>query len=326
MIIPQFWATGRLQDKVSGDQITLYRFGWSNTSQADAQANADTRVADAMRRAIAGEKLVRRNPKTAYNGADGAPIREEIISHYGDCIITRNAYGARCLNSPNALFADVDFPQPSAPTYGAAIFIALAFIALVAGWVTKSALLSIVLLLVALIAAGYVNRFIKHRTKPETNEAEVKAREKIVRFVSLNPGWNVRVYKTPAGLRALATHELFNPNDPAVSAFFKAIGTDRLYARMCAKQQCFRARLSPKPWRIGISDHLAARTDQWPISPEQAPLRDAWIVRYEAKATGYASCRLMESIGSGIVHPQLSDLVDLHDKLSQAKVKGKALA
>jgi len=35
------------------------------------------------------------------------PIREEIVSRHGDTIITRNSYGARCLNTPNALFADI---------------------------------------------------------------------------------------------------------------------------------------------------------------------------------------------------------------------------
>jgi len=58
---------------------------------------------------LSGEKLIRREPKIPYKGAAGVPIREEIVSRHGETIITRNAYGARCLNTPNVLFADVRY-------------------------------------------------------------------------------------------------------------------------------------------------------------------------------------------------------------------------
>jgi hypothetical protein len=326
MIVPQFWAESRLQEQQFGKQVTLRRFGWSDASQAEAQAHADTRVAEAMRRALAGETLAPRDPKVAYNGAEGVPIREEIISRHGESIITRNSYGARCLNSPNALFADVDFAQPSAPMYGLFIFVALALIALVIGWATKSTLVGISLFVVAVFASSVISSFITRRTQPKTNEAETQACDKIARFVGHNPGWSVRVYKTPAGLRALVTHEPFVANDPTVSAFFSAIGTDPIYAKMCANQQCFRARVSPKPWRIGIGDHMRPRPGIWPINPDRAPIRDAWIARYEAKAASYASCRFVESIGSGIIHPTLAAVIELHDTLSQATISGKEIA
>jgi len=95
MIVPQFWAEGRVRGRHDGRQVTVRRFGWSDTSQADAQANADDRAAEALRRVLAGERLDRREPKVPYNGADGLPIREEIVARHGDTIITRNSYGAR---------------------------------------------------------------------------------------------------------------------------------------------------------------------------------------------------------------------------------------
>ncbi|MEQ1893799.1 MAG: hypothetical protein ABL998_14750, partial [Planctomycetota bacterium] len=33
--------------------------------------------------------------------AEGVPIREEIVSEHDAAVITRNGYGARCLNTPN---------------------------------------------------------------------------------------------------------------------------------------------------------------------------------------------------------------------------------
>jgi hypothetical protein len=76
-----------------------------------AQVNADERAQEALQRLLSGEKLPRREPKVPYNGGEGVPIREEIVSRHGETIITRNSYGARCLNTPNVLVADVDFQE-----------------------------------------------------------------------------------------------------------------------------------------------------------------------------------------------------------------------
>jgi hypothetical protein len=57
---------------------------------------------------MAGRPLIPREPKVPYNGAVGVPIREEILARYGAAVITRNSHGARCLNTPDILFADVD--------------------------------------------------------------------------------------------------------------------------------------------------------------------------------------------------------------------------
>ena len=97
------------------------------------------------------------------------------------------------------------------------------------------------------------------------------ARKRIARFVASHPGWAVRVYRTPSGLRAMATHQRFAPNDPAVTAFFDAVGADPVYVRMCINQQCFRARLTPKPWRIGISAHMKPRPGVWPARAGAPP-------------------------------------------------------
>jgi len=36
MIVPQFWAEGRVRDRIAGHQVTIRRFGWSDVSQEDA--------------------------------------------------------------------------------------------------------------------------------------------------------------------------------------------------------------------------------------------------------------------------------------------------
>ena len=91
MLIPQFWAEARARHRERNRQITIRRFGWSTESQADAQAMAETRAAEALQRVIRGERLIRREPSVPYGGAVGLPIREEIIERVGRVVITRNS-------------------------------------------------------------------------------------------------------------------------------------------------------------------------------------------------------------------------------------------
>jgi len=88
---------------------------------------------------------------------------------------------------------------------------------------------------------------------------------------------------------------------------------------MCRNQNCFRARLSPKPWRIGIRDHIRPRPGYWPVKPEHLPARHRWIAAYEEKAKDYAACRFLESLGSSTTHPTANDLRILHDELCLAE-------
>jgi len=144
MIVPHFWAESRLQHRAKGRQTTVCRFGWSDTSQEDAQAHADTRVKEAFERILRGEKLDRREFKTPYNGAQGIPIREEIVARHADTVITRNTYGARCLNSPNVLFADIDYVYEASPIVALVVGLALLVLAGMGVWTGHSRALSIV--------------------------------------------------------------------------------------------------------------------------------------------------------------------------------------
>lgn len=67
-------------------------------------------------RAWAGVALTQREPLVPYTGADGVPIREENLAEHGSTVITRNSYGARCLNTPDVLFADIDH-APRTPAW-----------------------------------------------------------------------------------------------------------------------------------------------------------------------------------------------------------------
>lgn len=296
----------------------MRRFGWSDSSQSEAQENAERRTQEALQRLVSGEKLPRREPKIPYNGADGVPIREEIVARHGDTIVTRNTYGARCLNTPNVLFADIDFQYEPGMRLTFTIFALVAVCATAAQLLLHSGVLTAAVAILGAIFSSTVAALLHRALQRAKGGFEHAARARIARFLARHPEWNLRLYRTPAGMRVLVTHRTFAPGEPAVAECFSALDTDPLYSRMCLNQQCFRARVSPKPWRIGIGEHMRPRPGVWPVAAERMPLRNAWIAKYEAAAKSFAACRLLGSVGSGVVHPEVRAVQELHDELCQA--------
>lgn len=124
MIVPAYWAEARLQARFRGRPVVVRRFGWSDEGPAEAQVHADRRANEALNAILAGQALPRREVRSNY-GVEGVPIREQIVQRDGDVIITRNSYGALCLNTPDVLFADIDHAQPPAGCVMPAIIAAM---------------------------------------------------------------------------------------------------------------------------------------------------------------------------------------------------------
>lgn len=330
MIVPRYWAEATARKRDRDGQRTVRRFGWSNINQADAQRMADERAAEALKAALAKPHIPYREPKVPYNGAEGVPIREEIIHEHGETIITRNSYGALCLNTPNVYFADVDYGrQPWRENRIITMVLAAIFIFLVCQFLIMlnwwmSAVIALVLspILTFSFDASYSSFF--NFTDAKKGEDEI-CLQRVRQFMESHPDWRLHVYKTPLGLRLLATHALFHPTSDEVAESFKALGVDKLYAQMCRRQHCFRARVSPKPWRIGIEGHLKPRPGVWPVNPERLPERQEWVRKYEELAGNFASCEYVETLGNGLSHPGAERVRQLHDEYCRA-TSGRPIA
>ena len=328
MIVPQFWAEARVQRprKNKESQITVRRFGWSDKNQEEAEQMARQRADEALQRIIAGKILLRRSePKIPYNGAEGVPIREEVLSRHGEVVITRNSYGAHCLNTPDVLFADIDYEIEPRVRFVAMTFASLALAgALLSAWLRSGAVVFISAL-VAIVLSYPLAVFWHKRVLSLRGGPEHLAKTRIAAFVRRHPDWHLRIYQTPAGLRILVLHQTFKPDEPAVADFFKSIGVDPIYSKMCRNQQCFRARVSPKPWRMGLSRHMRPRPGVWPVKAEHLEVRNAWIRDYESAATRFASCKFVEALGNGFIDAKAAKVRDLHDRMSQA-LSGREIA
>lgn len=326
MIVPDYWAEARRQHRKRGRQVAVRRFGWSCVSAAGAQAMAEQRADEALRRILAGEKLDRREFKAAYNGANGVPIREEVLARHGEEVITRNSYGAHCLNTPRALFADIDFATAAPARAIFAVFALLIVLAVLAGAVWHSGPIALGLALAALVLSSTLANGALRLMVLLQGGHERRSRRRIAAFLARHAAWNLRIYRTPGGLRLLATHQPFDAGSAEVAEFFAAVGADPLYVRMCRNQQCFRARLTAKPWRAGISSHMRPRLGLWPVAPERMPLREQWVAGYERAAGDYAACHFIEAIGSGQTHREIGAVVALHDRAARALQHHLAIA
>lgn len=322
MIVPQFWAEARVvRHRARGQsQIVVRRFGWSDISQQDAQDFAEARAQDALQRIIEGNgKLPRLELKRAYNGAVGVPIREEILQRHGDAVITRNIYGAHCLNTPDVFFADIDFDEGPSRGFFLGTLIVFATLAIGIAIGLGSWGKGLALCFGALVAGTLFTHLLHRSSLVLRGGAKAVAHRRIKSFLRRNPEWSLRLYRTPAGFRLLALHRLFDPSAPETIKAFRELGVDRVYAQMCQNQRCFRARVSPKPWRVGISHHLKPRAGTWPVKPELHAKRQEWILAYEAAAATFASCRFVADLGSGSRDPKAQSISELHDRLSQAQ-------
>ena len=129
-----------------------------------------------------------------------------------------------------------------------------------------------------------------------------------------NPRASLRVYRTPNGLRVLRTDEEIPAESPEAERLLAELSNDKLYVALCKRQQCFRARLGPKPWRAGVRNPPG----NFPREGQAQGEFDAWLLEYEIAAALHAACRYQETIGPEAVAGTLHRLVAAHDEMSGA--------
>ena len=331
MIIPDYWDEHKEKRKLSSrKQATITIFGWSDLNQDDAKRHAKQRVEEAFQKLEDGQQVERREKRVSYNGSEGVPIREEVIQFHGDAVVSRNIYGALCINTPDVLFADIDFGenyQDEIRNFWAWVMIAggllqylwfpnivyefswnvlgleLQYFTATYLYEINPGIIVAVLGVITWVAINLINAraFVDDEQFAE-DSAEMNI-ELIEDFSRDHPDWNMRVYRTPAGLRIMVLHDVFQPNDPLVEKFFESVDSDPQYVWMCKRQECFRARVSPKPWRV-LPSTVEQKLDQgvWPVAEGFIAERKSWVNQYAIASKGYASCRFERHIGSDTVH------------------------
>lgn len=225
----RYWAYA--EDVAAGPdgiEITRCVRRGSDVSVADAQRRADAALPDVLRRVRAGEDV------DAYPygvGTLAEPIEEEFFATPGEraAAVTVNRMGCRVLNAATLGFVDVDLtagdnaePWMLTAPKRRGLFASLR-------GKDRS-------------AGGEPAPVVPHR-------GEERALASLEALVRARPRWGVRAYRTAAGLRYLVVNPALDPCAEETHAAMKSLGVDPLYASLCKAQRCFRARLTPKPWR-----------------------------------------------------------------------------
>jgi hypothetical protein len=263
----------------SGD-VSCWR--WSSKSLAEAQALADQAVQQLAERLKHGGR-----PPRHQGYYPNRPFREQVLQEVRNlsgevvAVVTRNSYGCRVLNTARIMFIDVDIPEQE----------------------RKGGLLT--------------QLFGKPKPEPQTNPQDTVF-AKAEAWTRDHSEWGWRIYRTRAGVRLLATQALFEPEIVATDGVFDALGADPLYRQLCLTQKCFRARLTPKPWRCGVYQ----RAERWPwLNPKAEARFKKWEALYESKSRQWAACEAIREIGNSEVHPDVKLVLALHDEATRANSK-----
>jgi hypothetical protein len=128
-------------------------------------------------------------------------------------------------------------------------------------------------------------------------------------------GASFRIYRTAAGFRVLATDPLYEPGSDAAERVMQAVGSDPAFVTLCRLQKSFRARLTPKWWRCG--GERPPGTFPRETSEEQQRFAD-WLRWYETASRDSATCLFVGEIGWKRIHPEVRDIVQVHDQMTRA--------
>jgi hypothetical protein len=165
---------------------------------------------------------------------------------------------------------------------------------------------------------GFLKRVRRMFSGDRTDSAEA-ALSKLREALQRHNRSTFRLYRTAAGLRAIAVDREFDPAGREAQQLMAVTGTDPAFMRLCQAQRSFRARLTPKPWRCAhrLPPGEHPRTEDRVVQSYAKWLRD-----YETSAARYATCRYVGTLGSGKPRAQHDKLIALHDRLTRC---GEAL-
>ncbi|MFW2177422.1 MULTISPECIES: hypothetical protein [unclassified Moraxella] len=352
MKIPNYWSSHRIDFDYKNKPREVFRFGWSDISLEDAKNHAIARCEDARTRILAGEKYIKRyDGKGKYLDESGLPIREQVVERYDNlnAVTTINSYGATCLNVENVLILDIDndyFDNQFLPIIATELLPVKHIsgwwawvVALILGTILPNLHLSVWIFLffcVLLITFFIIFKINNKRNKVlkvqqnqlltthiENEGGYLAMLQKILTpFLQQNPQASFNLYQTPQGFRLIALHDNFTANDEFTQICFDNLPVDTVYQKLCKVQQCFRARVTGKPWRMGIKTQFLGYQDFWrddiPVKFQQQ--NQQWLNQYHQTAQHYSACHFIKKIGNAEIHPNIAKFLDLHDKLCKAKI------
>lgn len=120
---------------------------------------------------------------------------------------------------------------------------------------------------------------------------------------------NFRVYRTTNGLRAICVSDFFRAVAPVSKRVLMDIGCDPFYTNMSQRLGEFSCRVSPKPFRVGIS--VPPKFNFYKLLPYE---QKQWIEEYNKKIEGFKACEFVLQTSECEVPQQIQNFIKLHDE------------
>lgn len=323
MFIPRYWkrieAIVQTKDFLPAgsdlsdlpDTLDISSWGYSDRSEAEAETKAHERIGDIV-------NAFNRSPNDEDFYYPFRVVNEEILKTIGEetsqqAIITRNKYHCQILNTAQLMFVDIDVDVSD---------------------IKPPSFLSKILLRTSQIIEENI------RKEKERHEDVISRIEAFVRNQSNGfDDIGLLVYRTFAGYRVIVSSRPLEPRGEDTHKIFDALGADPLYQSLCRTQNSFRARLTPKSWRM--KPEIIERLNLYPLlrrrvtknmvekwsreDEEKLRIYDDWVETYEHLHKIHSTCQFIKQIGNWKVDPSLAGLIQLHDELTGAH-KGLDLA
>jgi len=125
-----------------------------------------------------------------------------------------------------------------------------------------------------------------------------------------NPRHALRLYQTAAGFRVVFVEGTHHATDPKTIELLRSLNADPLYITLCKRQKCFRARLTPKPWRCEVPPPGAT----FPYASDKIEqAQRTWEDLYIQRTASFATCKLLTTFGQETRDPVVKATLDLHD-------------
>ncbi|OAD24078.1 transmembrane prediction [Candidatus Thiomargarita nelsonii] len=131
-----------------------------------------------------------------------------------------------------------------------------------------------------------------------------KFQERIKRYPLL--GSDFRIYETTKGVRVIGK-KYINPSEKNYTSLMRKLFVDWIYIQMSKKQNCYRARITPKPYRMRIRT-IRIKS---PLDCETNAYLD-WSKEYEQKSEKYSVVKLIKAIGQDFSH---EPVIKIHDRI-----------
>ena len=126
----------------------------------------------------------------------------------------------------------------------------------------------------------------------------------VSRFPEL--GSDFRIYETTKGIRVIGK-QYVPPEGRRYTSMMRKLSVDRIYIELSKKQNCYRARITPKPYRIK-TETIRIKS---PLDCETDTYRH-WSEKYDTASQNYSVVRLVKTMGKDFSQDAV---IQLHDTI-----------